>query len=55
MRCRKKPRVGVTGYSRCEPGTAGRRNTKAERRAKVCKRRGKKLRVHGHKRKVCRA
>jgi hypothetical protein len=54
MRCAKKPRRKVHGYSRCPPGKVkGRRNTKAERRAKLCVKGVKKDRVTGHKRKVC--
>lgn len=54
MRCAKKPRRDVHGYKRCPPGTVkGRRNTKAERRMKLCTKGVRKDSVKRHKRKVC--
>jgi hypothetical protein len=55
MRCGKKPYKKISGHSRCPANTAGRRKTKAERRAKVWKRGAKKLHVDSHKRHVCMA
>lgn len=53
LKCRRKPRQKISGYSRCPAGTKTRRNTVAERRRKSCSRGAKKDRVSGHRRKVC--
>jgi hypothetical protein len=54
MRCKRKPKSKISGYTRCEKNKAGRRNTTAERRQKKCIRGGKRsVRVGGHRRRVC--
>lgn len=54
MRCAKKPKRKITGYSRCPAGKVkGKRNTKAERRMKLCVKGATKDRISGHKRRVC--
>jgi hypothetical protein len=54
MARKKCSRGKVHGYLRCEPGKAGKRSTRRERRAKVCHRGGHKLGVSQHRREICR-
>lgn len=53
LRCRRKPVRAVSGYSRCPRNKAGPRKSWRQRKAKVCRGSASKLRVGGHRRKVC--